>query len=83
MPINDFTSKLLDLEDAIIENIETSYDTTVIHFSLQRKTVTCPFCPKYCHTTTRLAWHCINFLADKLSVKSVAIHNGVSSSLEE
>jgi transposase len=44
MPTNDFTTKLLDLEDAIIENIETSTDSTIIHFSLKRKTVSCPFC---------------------------------------
>jgi len=44
MPTNDFTSKLLDLEDAIIENVEFTNDTTVIHFSLKRKTVSCPFC---------------------------------------
>lgn len=130
MPTNDFTSKLIGLEDAIIENIECSNDKTVIHFSLMRKTVTCPFCssptnkihdyrvsyikdipilgnhttlayrkrryhcdccnkhfyepfslvPKHCRTTTRLAWYCINFLADKISVQSVAKHNGVSPS---
>ena len=44
MPTNDFTTKLLDLEDSIIENIETSTDTTIIHFSLKRRTVSCPFC---------------------------------------
>lgn len=130
MPTNDFTSKLLDLEDAIIENIACSNDTTFIHFSLNRKTVSCPFCssptnkvhdyhvsyikdipilgnhtvlvykkrryhcdccnkhfyepfslvPKYCRTTTRLAWYCINSLSDMLSVKLVAVHNGISPS---
>lgn len=44
MPTNDFTTKLLDLEDSIIENIDNSGDNTIIHFSLKRKTVTCPFC---------------------------------------
>lgn len=44
MPINDFTTKLLDLEDAIIENVESTTDITVIHFSLKRRTLTCPFC---------------------------------------
>lgn len=130
MPTDDFTTKLLDLEDAIIENIESSNDTTTIIFSLKRKTVSCPFCssptnrvhdyrvsyikdipilgkrtilaykkrryhcdccnkhfyepfslvPKHCRTTKRLAWHCIHFLADKFSVTSAAILNGVSPS---
>lgn len=48
MPNTDFTSRLLDLEDSIIENIESSSDSTTIHFSLRRKTVSCP----YCHAPT-------------------------------
>lgn len=130
MPMTDFTTKLLDLEDSIIENIETSADTTFIHFSLKRRTVSCPFCssstskvhdyrvsyikdipilgkhtvlaykkrryhcdycnkhfyepfslvPKRCRTATRLAWHCISFLADKFSVTSAADRNGASPS---
>lgn len=130
MPTNDFITKLLDLEDAIIENIEIFDNSTMIHFSLKRKTVSCPFCssptskvhdyrvshikdtpilgkktvlaykkrryhcdncqkhfyepfslvPKRCHTTNRLAWHCISYLAEKLSVKSAAKLDGVSPS---
>jgi hypothetical protein len=43
MPTTDFITKLLDLEEAIIENIENSADTTIIHFSLRRRTTSCPF----------------------------------------
>jgi transposase len=130
MPTNDFTTKLLELEDSIIENIENTDDKTIIHLSLKRRTIPCPFCssptnkvhdyrvsfikdipilgkntvlayrkrryhcdccnkhfyepfslvPKHCRTTNRLAWHCIDFLADKFSVTSAAMHNGVSPS---
>lgn len=44
MPTNDFTSKLLDLEDAIIENTNVFTDHVEIHFSLPRRTQTCPAC---------------------------------------
>lgn len=44
MPNTDFTAKLLDLEDSVIENIENSSDTTTIYFSLKRRTLSCPYC---------------------------------------
>ncbi len=44
MPMYDFITKFIDLEDAIIEDIENSAETTTIHFSLKRKTISCPFC---------------------------------------
>lgn len=44
MPTSDFTAKLLELEDVILENV--SSDNTELHvsFSLKRKPHTCPYC---------------------------------------
>lgn len=44
MPINDFTSKMLELEDAIIENILPTNTSIHISFSLKRKPHRCPKC---------------------------------------
>lgn len=44
MPTIDFTSKLLQLEDAIIENIESFSDHVEILFHLKRHPHTCPYC---------------------------------------
>lgn len=44
MPTSNFTSKLLQLEDAIIENINSFDDTIEISFRLKRRPHNCPNC---------------------------------------
>ena len=44
MPTNDFTSKLLELEDAIITKVESDTDSIKIHFRLKRRDHVCPYC---------------------------------------
>lgn len=44
MPTNDFTSKLLDLEDADIHSLDIFDSEIHISFQLKRRTQTCPFC---------------------------------------
>lgn len=44
MPTTDFTSKLLELEDAIITNLEQSNESVKIHFKLKRRDHVCPCC---------------------------------------
>lgn len=44
MPTIDFTSKLLQMEDAIIENINSFDDTIEISFKLKRRPHSCPYC---------------------------------------
>ena len=44
MPNHDFTSKLLELEDVILQDIQSTNTEVHVFFSLQRKTHTCPFC---------------------------------------
>lgn len=44
MPTIDFTSKLLQMEDVIIDDIKNVDDITEIHFKLKRKTHPCPYC---------------------------------------
>lgn len=44
MPTTDFTAKLLELEDLILENISSSDTELHISFSLTRKPHSCPHC---------------------------------------
>lgn len=44
MPTNDFTTKLLELEDVIVHDVQSSNTELHIFFSLERKTQTCPEC---------------------------------------
>lgn len=44
MPISDFTSKLLELEDVIISDLNTTDTEVHVFFSLNRKPHTCPHC---------------------------------------
>lgn len=44
MPTIDFTSKLLQLEDAIVDNIKNNGDTIEIFFKLKRRVHSCPYC---------------------------------------
>ncbi len=44
MPTNDYTSKLLEMEDAIIENLYTTDTEVHIHFHLERRPHACPYC---------------------------------------
>ena len=44
MPTNDFTSKLLEMEDILINDIASSDTELHISFSLKRKPHTCPHC---------------------------------------
>lgn len=44
MPNNDFISKLLEIEDLIVLNINNSSSTTEISFKLKRKDCSCPNC---------------------------------------
>ena len=48
MPVSNFTAKLLEMEDAIIEDLHTTNSEVHIFFSLKRKPHTCP----HCHTVT-------------------------------
>ena len=48
MPTNDFTAKLLEMEDAIIEDFSSSNTEIHIFFSLKRRPHACP----HCHTAT-------------------------------
>ena len=44
MPISDFTSKLLELEDVFISHLPTSNIEVHVFFSLNKKPHTCPHC---------------------------------------
>ena len=44
MPTNDFTSKLLEMEDILVNDITSSDTELHISFSLKRKPHTCPHC---------------------------------------
>lgn len=44
MPINDFTTNLLELEDVIIHDVSSSCDEIHVHFTMMRKTHMCPKC---------------------------------------
>ena len=44
MPINDFTSKLLEMEDILVNDISSSDTELHIFFSLKRKPHVCPHC---------------------------------------
>lgn len=44
MPTTDFTSKLLELKEAIITNLEQNNETIKIYFRLQRRDHVCPCC---------------------------------------
>lgn len=44
MPNSDFTSKLLELEDAIISDLQTTSTKVHVFFSLKRKPHSCPHC---------------------------------------
>ena len=44
MPISDFTSKLLELEDVIIENVQTTNTEIHTFLSMPRRPHTCPRC---------------------------------------
>jgi len=44
MPNNDFITKLLEIEDILVEKIETSSTNITISFKLARKDYTCPRC---------------------------------------
>ena len=48
MPVSNFTAKLLEMEDTIIEDLHTTNSEVHIFFSLKRKPHTCP----HCHTVT-------------------------------
>ena len=43
MPTIDFTPKILELEDAIIDRVFSFHETLHISFSLKRKTQACHF----------------------------------------
>ena len=45
MPVSNFTAKLLEMEDAIIEDLHTTNSEVHIFFSLKRKPHTCPPLP--------------------------------------
>ena len=120
MPINDYTSIILELEDTIIQDVIVFNQSLHIFFSLERRPQTCPSChalteqvhdyrsstikdipvigkytflhyrkrryrcpccgkrfyepfplvPKYCRTTTRLAFYAIHQLRDTQNVSS-------------
>ena len=44
MPHTNFISNLLEIKDLIIDNIETSSSDIHLHFHLERRDVSCPFC---------------------------------------
>lgn len=44
MPISDFTSKLLELEDVIISDLHSTNTEVHISFSLKRRPHPCPHC---------------------------------------
>ena len=44
MPNSDFTSKLLELEDVIISDLQTTNTEVHVFFSLKRKSHSCPHC---------------------------------------
>ena len=44
MPTNDFTAKLLEMEDAIFEDLSSSNTEMHVFFSLKRRPHTCPHC---------------------------------------
>ena len=44
MLMNDYTAKLLNLENVIITNVENISDQLHIHIELPRKTTICPCC---------------------------------------
>ena len=44
MSHNYFTSSLIDIQDAIVDNVQHFTDSVNIHFSLKRKDVSCPAC---------------------------------------
>lgn len=44
MPNTDFISNLLEIKDLIVDNIESSDSDIHLHFHLERRDVSCPFC---------------------------------------
>ena len=44
MPNTNFTSNLLKIKDLIFDNIKSSSTDIHLHFHLQRRNVSCPFC---------------------------------------
>ena len=44
MPNTNFTSNLLEIKDLIVDNIKFSSTDIHLHFHLQRRNVSCPFC---------------------------------------
>lgn len=44
MPTTNFISNLLEIKDLIVDNIEISSSDIHLHFHLQRRDVSCPFC---------------------------------------
>ena len=44
MPNTNFTSNLLEIKDLIVDNIKSSSTDIHLHFHLQRRNVSCPFC---------------------------------------
>ena len=44
MPVSNFTAKLHEMEEAIIEDLHTTNSEVHIFFSLKRKPHTCPHC---------------------------------------
>lgn len=44
MPTTDFTTKLLELEDVNIHDVQSSNTEIHLHFTMIRKTHTCPKC---------------------------------------
>ena len=44
MPNNDYTSKLLEMEDIIIKDVETTETEVHIYFSVKRRAHKCPHC---------------------------------------
>lgn len=47
MPISDFTSKLLELEDVIISDLKSSNTEVHVFFSLKRRPHKCPHCDSF------------------------------------
>ena len=47
MPNTDFTSIILELEDAVVENVTSDNDSIHVFFSMNRKAVPCPACGSF------------------------------------
>ena len=74
MPTNDFTSKLLEMEDVLVNDITSSDTELHISFSLKRKPHTCPHCSNVTEQIHDYRTSIIKIPVDKSSMQSLLMH---------